>query len=390
MISLIYKPLEFTAAPNGRAEIITTPFIRGMWDDTTSELMTFFTSSLQTTASQEYYYEIWSSSSLSCENREKVFSVAYGHVSGSGSRYNNANIENTSGDTPSKSIYNQFKQMCLDGDEGGLKLSGSALPLTHFYVVSINRDKFGDKLDPGNFELNLVELSGSGVPNNLFTGSRVVPSGSNPKLISLIDDSGDISNNAPDESSIATSVPRYIVSGSLSNGIHNTSAPHQYGIVYPSLGIMILDADKLNLSASFNSVTGSNVNGDNSFKLFTSISGAAALTSNGFNARSIDVKNESHFYVRIKTTPYGYGSNNPTFVAPANTVDQETGVSATGLIKYNEWRAKASGVSGKPTVYITSIGLYDNDKNLLAVAKMSKPVRHDINEELSITVKLEY
>ena len=145
-MNLIYTPLEFTVGTNGRAEIITTPFIRGMWDATTSELMTFFTSSLQTTASQEYYYEIWSSASLNCENKEKVFSVAYGHVSGSGSQYNNANVENTSGDTPSKSIYNQFKQMCLDGDEGGLKLSGSLIPMTHFYVVSINRDKFGDKM----------------------------------------------------------------------------------------------------------------------------------------------------------------------------------------------------------------------------------------------------
>ena len=73
MSSLIYKPLEFTAGPNGRAEVITTPFIRGMWSDTTSELMTFYTSSLQTTASQEYYYEVWSSASLNCENNEKVF-----------------------------------------------------------------------------------------------------------------------------------------------------------------------------------------------------------------------------------------------------------------------------------------------------------------------------
>ena len=46
--------------------------------------------------------------------------------------------------------------------------------------------------------------------------------------------------------------------------------------------------------------------------------------------------------------------------------------------------------SGKPTVYVTSIGLYDDDLNLIAVAKLNQPLRHDVNEELSITVKLEY
>lgn len=389
-MSYIYKKLDYTIDPKtGRAQIITTPIIRSMWDNTTSNLLTFHTSSTQTTSSKQYYYEIWSSQVLTCED-ERMFSIAYGHVSGSGSQYNNSNVENTSGDTPSKSIYNQFKQICLDGDEGGLKLSGSTIPMTHFYAISINRDKFGDKLDPGNFEINIAELSGSGKANNVHTGSNVEVSGSTPKLITLIDDSGDINNTTVDESGIATSIPRYIVSGSLSNGIHNTSNPHCFGIVYPSLGILLIDADKLNLSASFNTVTGSDIAGDNSYKLFVAMSGSAAIYSDGFNARSIDVKNESHFYVRVPVTKYGYGSTNPTFVLPPNSIDEQAQLPATGLIKYPTWRAKTSLEGGKPTVYVTSIGLYDDDKNLLAIAKLNQPLRHDINEELSITVKLEY
>lgn len=389
-MSYIYKKLDYTIDPKtGRAQIITTPIIRSMWDNTTSNLLTFHTSSTQTTSSQEYYYEIWSSLSLTCDD-ERMFSVSYGHVSGSGSQYNNSNVESTSGDTPSKAIYNQFKQICLDGDEGGLKLSGSTVPMTHFYAISINRDKFGDKLDPGNFEINLAELSGSGKANNVHTGSNVEISGSTPKIISLIDDSGDINNTTVDESGIATSIPRYIVSGSLSNGIHNTSTPHCFGIVYPSLGILLVDADKLNLSASFNTVTGSDIAGDNSYKLFVAMSGSAAIYSRGFNARSIDIQNESHFYVRVPVTQNGYGSNNPTFILPVGSIDEQVQLPATGLIKYPTWRAKSMKEPGKPTVYVTSIGLYDDDKNLLAIAKLNQPLKHDVNEELSITVKLEY
>ena len=119
-MSYIYKKLDYTIdATTGRSQIITTPMIRSMWDSTTSNLLTFHTSSTQTTSSQQYYYEIWSTSSLTCDD-ERMFSITYGHISGSGSLYNNSNVEITSGDTPSKAIYNQFKHICLDGDEGGL------------------------------------------------------------------------------------------------------------------------------------------------------------------------------------------------------------------------------------------------------------------------------
>ena len=75
---------------------------------------------------------------------------------------------------------------------------------------------------------------------------------------------------------------------------------------------------------------------------------------------------------------------------PPDTLDEQAQLPATGLIKYSSWRARSMSESGKPTVYVTSIGLYDDYLNLIAVAKLNQPLRHDVNEELSITVKLEY
>jgi hypothetical protein len=43
-----------------------------------------------------------------------------------------------------------------------------------------------------------------------------------------------------------------------------------------------------------------------------------------------------------------------------------------------------------PKVYITSIGLYDDAKNLLAVAKLSKPIQKSFDREVIIKVKLDY
>lgn len=396
MANLIFRPVTY---PNNDPKyVVANSYAKSLWGSTSSELKTFFTSSIQTggsvSSSKSYYYEIWGSASLTC-NDERMFSVAYGHIAGSGSSYLDA-VDTTSGDTPSKSIFSQLQLMCLDGDEEGFLLSGSTDPLTHFYAISINRDKFGNRIDPGNFQLHLVGLSGSNVPNNVHTGSKVQVSGSNPKIISLIDDSNDASQRAVDSNPDFISRPRFIVSGSIINGQTGSYAQHCYGIVYPSLGIMILDANKLNTELGFNTVTGSNVAGDNSFKLFTSISGAAAIKDSGFIARSIDVKNESSYYINIMPSKFGYASNNPTYVFPSGSVDpdfpNDSRLRGTGIIKEEEWRSPNETTPPQASVvYITTIGLYNDTNDLLAVAKLNRPVKFEGTRDLlNIIVKLEY
>ena len=138
------------------------------------------------------------------------------------------------------------------------------------YAINYNRARLKDRMDPGNWQMTLAQLSGSTVPNASHTGSNVRVQTLNPNFITLIDDSGDVNNTG----TTGLGNVYNIVSGSLTNGIFNPSAPIYYGLMYPSLGVVILNDTALNASASFNSVTGSNVAGDNAWKLFTSISGA--------------------------------------------------------------------------------------------------------------------
>jgi hypothetical protein len=366
MMSRIYRnvtrPIDDRGAPMESAQV--TIETRGLWSSGTGELFTFFTSSLQTSSSREYYYEIWSSASLDCEDAQ-VFSITYGHYAGSGS----ASPGGEESDTPSKAIYSQYRLICLDPNETLFKL-GDSLQTTfyHFYAINFNRSKVGDKLDPGNFQLNIAELSGSGKINSSHTGSAVQVSGSNPKIIKLIDDSVDQSDSLG-YNGIPSPV-RNLVSGSLEDGVYNPSSPHYYGLVYADIGTIILSAETLNISASFNTVTGSNINGDNSFKLFKSISGSA--TSNyGFTARAVDVKQQDFYFVRISNNEFNY-STNPTYASGS-----EAYVSNVRFIN-------------EPVTYITSIGLYNDDRELLGVAKLSQPLQKSFNSELSITVKLEY
>jgi hypothetical protein len=45
---------------------------------------------------------------------------------------------------------------------------------------------------------------------------------------------------------------------------------------------------------------------------------------------------------------------------------------------------------GNPKTYITTVGLYDDNNELLAVAKLSKPLLKSFSREALVRVRLEY
>ena len=356
-------------------DIYTYLYTKGLWPSNSGTLLSFNTSSVQNSKSKEYYIQVWQSSSVNTKENE-MFSIAYGNRNGLGSKYvsDAFDVLGQVRDTSTRAVYSQYKLLCLDGDESG---SGFFLQnsesIDHFYALNINRNRFGDKLDPGNFEINIAELNGNSFANSVYTGSNVQISGSN-HVISLIDDSLDALDII--ESSQKPSVSRNLVSGSIANGIYNSSSPHYYGKVYPEQGVILISAEKLNASASFNTFSGSNADGENSMKLFTAMSGSASNRSKGFVARSVVVKHQESIFIRVNGNEMNY-SNNPTFV----NKDIRRG-------KFN--RPYFDSFIYNPYTYVTTVGLYNDNKDLLAVAKLSKPLQKSFSSEISITVKLEY
>ena len=248
------------------------------------------------------------------------------------------------------------------------------------YVINYYRNGLSDKLDIGNFEINIAELSGSGISNNFHTGSNVKVSGSNPKILTFIDNSAIFD----DENVCANDDPNYyydVVSGSLSDGIHSSgngtlqtnTELTTYGKVYPNLGVIVLDGKKLNVSASFNSVSGSNTNGDNSLKLFTAISGAA-FVDKPMRARNVKFKTTNHYFVRIPSGESNY-STNPTY-----TFDS------------GEYKGKIKNTCfiDNPMTYITTVGLYNSKRELIAVAKLSRPIKKSKENDVLIKIRLNW
>ena len=327
----------------------------------TDVLSCYATSSKQLSGSKQYYHDV-----INCNecNSDSYFAVSYGHLKGSGSTYDYYEED----DTPTRSVYSQYRLLTLEEPQTKFqfyKTGSLGTDLEDIYVLNFYRHSMEDRLDPGNFELSLVELNGGAYSNNIYTGSNVQVSASN-KIITLIDNSGDTTNQAFCVDSPYTSFD--LVSGSLVGGIYDTTAT-TYGTIYPLLGIAVLDAGKLNKELSFNTVTGSNVNGDNHYKLYTSISGASARNF-PMRVRTSTNKTTTEYFIRIPHTEANY-SNNPTF---ADT-------KGSGSILHECFK-------NDPVTYITTVGLYNNTGDLVAIGKTSKPMKKTADDELYLKINL--
>lgn len=320
------------------------------------------TSSTQPTASKTHYYEV-----TDCDSCGKTpyFAVAYGHNQGSGSTWSEGELN----DTPTRAIYSQYRLLALDLPDTEFTFYTNGVPTASkdVYVVNFSRIGMSDRIDPGNWEIDLAELRGGSYANNVFTGSNVAVSSSN-KVLTFIDDSDDRSDT------ISCTHDPYVsydvVSGSLSSGVYSTNGKHTYGIMYPNLGIIVLDPYKMNTELGFNTVTGSNVAGDNAFKLFTSISGSGVRGAY-MKARNVKYKTTNHYFVRV-SAPLANYSNNPTYVSGSN-----------GQFFHPCYDLN-------PQTYITTVGLYNDFNELLAVAKLSRPINKSFDNDVLIKIRLNW
>jgi hypothetical protein len=364
---------------------------QGMFSNNISNLVRFYSSSLSDSLDNHYthvYHENPSSVTSSIQ-----FSVAYGHVRGSGSNDEGGQYN----DTPTRAIYGQYRNIILGSATDRLNLSGT--PTDHFYVVSYQKDRRDTRADYNALEINLAHLSGSEFINGegymaAHTGSNVKLGGEG-KVLRLISDYK--INDDPQRAVPSAPLEYNIVSGSIEDGVYNSTSPHYYGKLYPSIGVVLLDAEKLDVSASFGTVESREVDGKNQLKLFTAISGAAQYSDAsgdllGMKARATKEELVYYYYLHVKNNEFNF-SNNPSIYNTEGIQFLQYGVPSNVRISSDILDNAAvinSDLLLNPKVFITTIGLYDADRNLLAVAKVSKAELKSFTDEVMFTVKLKF
>jgi hypothetical protein len=309
-------------------------------------------------------------------NYDPYFSIAYGNFYGnvgSGSFTTESSIETS----PTKAIYSQYKNILLSNSDvnatsnGMFSMMSSSTIVTaqDIWVINFSAYKMKDRVDEGLLQLN-------------FSGSNGV--------FSFIDDSLYSKQNQ---------YVYQIITGSLGNS-SNSPTYEGIGLFYPQTGIVILNAallaNKLGITSTIGAGFGGSTDGPlgdgtwpytsgslvpssiqytyNHMTLFQSMITAVGTQ---MNVRKSEYVPARHYFVRVMNRDFNY-SNNPTYVW-----DGTDGIHPKGQI-YN------SDFITDPKTYITTVGLYDDSNNLVAVGKLSRPAVKNFSNELNIKIRLDF
>jgi hypothetical protein len=348
----IYKRFGEFDQVTGKVEVVTT----GLWSGDTGSLTSFFTSSAQVAQSSgDYYYNIYNTADTSSVQ----FSVAYGHRLGSGS----VSLANDDSSTlATKSTYAQYKQILLDQDDTQFSFatgSGTAHNSDAIYVINLARARYKEKMDAGNWSL---KLSGSNGVSTLIDDSG-------KKFSDTVGKAGRVFNICSGSLNLGTESEATVNTLTASNG-------QGLGLFYPDQGLIVLNPTAVHNLIGTSIDSGSNQGasiysgvareGKNHFLLHNAIVGGG-----DFEARRTENVSTSHYFVRATNREFNF-SNNPTFVTGSDGSFAE------------------STFERDPKTFITTVGLYSDSNEMIAVAKTSQPIAKSFDKEVLIKVKLDF
>ncbi len=286
-----------------------------------------------------------------------------------------SNVSNLSGATHSQNakkinIYNQMAQVLVGFDEnndvrrfdedgnltGGTKIDEA-------YFINLTRLLTKDEIKKGSFTLEL----GVDQPHQSASGSAAFG-----KRITL-KDTGAINsykvNSPAGEYGIlyaanSAGVPLDGVSGS-------TQQPA--GLVYYQAGVAVVTG------SVFGTLLSQSVNFNSKSEIVEAVLSGSTIQANCDEFRHRIYNLSFNNSVELNSTVYFCRANHNEFNYSANP----TYLSASKLVVKND-------SADVPVSYATTVGLYSPDNELLAVAKLSEPLKKDPTTEFTVRVRLDY
>ena len=329
------------------ADSVTAP----AWSGNVPTLNTFYTAS--TGVSSSFYRDIYNLDPSSV-NSAIQFSIAYGRSDGSGSAPINSLIPLN---TPTRINFGQYRNLIFGDAESSFNFGTGNESSYDMIAISIDRSRYKESIMPGTFNLALSSSAGR---------------------ISLTDNSNDVTT----VTYLDCGRVFYIVSGS--NGTSaNTTAPlgsstkgytvsGSYGMFLPDIGTIVLNPRALalpfasgGLAIPFYSGSATAQNLANNNLVYDAIVNGA-----GFQLQSQETISSNYIFVRVRNSDYNY-TTNPSFIT------------GSGEMVYTNF-------INSPQTFPTTVGLYNQNNDLLAVAKLSKPLAKDFTKEMLIRVKIDW
>jgi hypothetical protein len=255
-------------------------------------------------------------------------------------------------ETKKINMYNQFSQVLLGytGSTNRVRLFESDLtldedsPMKETIFVNLSRLLTKDEIKKGSVSITLGTASWA----NPFSGVRTFT------------DAG-AAENAGTLNTIGGDYG--ILSSSTGVG----------GVIFYQAGVMVLTSSIWTGTTDFFSQSGTARTIDNQL-----VSGSISGSADAFRHRLYNLQfnntteiNSTVYFCRMPHNKFNYSSN-PTYLNAGSI------------------RVKNNSRNNPPISYITTVGLYNSQNELLAVAKLSEPLRKDPTNELTLRVRLDY
>ncbi len=322
------------------SDSVTAP----LWTNGAPTLTRFFTSSIQEAGSSgDFYLNIYQTGST-LSNAEIQFAITYGDILGSGSNLYNPLVPELS---PTRTTYGQYRNLVLGDENTNFTFGG--VTASNFWAISIDRNRYKESLLPGTMTLIL----------------------SSSKFLSLTDNSQAsttiIFNDAGRVYELVSGSAGTVYTGSNAYGYSATKG--SYGWFLPDIGTILINPNATSESIGLVASRSNNSEGLNFRRLFLAISGS--VVSSSFTANSQETISSDYIFVRARNAEFNY-SENPSFIS-----------GSTGEVVFNSF-------INNPQTFPTTIGLYNDNNELLAVAKLSRPLLKDFTKEALVRVKLDF
>ena len=325
-----------------------------LWSNKTTTLTNVYVVGSGNEISNSAYLPVYAESPITNPSALSQFSISYGQFQGTGSAPINATVPGLS---PTRITYGQFRTL-INGDENiNLNFGTGNTSSPDFYVININRANYKEKLFPGTFNLT---LSGS------TTGPLKLTDNSVGSTTLSYCDAGRVFDIVSGSNGLATTATPF---GGVTSGY---TVSGSYGKFLPDVGLIVLNPQALKLTVAqggIGLIPGTSNN--NTALNATNVALKDAINKGAsFSLNSEETITSDYMFVRIKNGDFNY-TTNPSMI------------SGSGEFYY-------PSLVNNPQTYITTVGLYNDNNELLGVAKLSKPLVKDFTKEALIRVKLDF